>query len=61
MSKLSPATCLTIHAANVAALSAAFAPLFDNDPVTMGVNGFILGLVTGLPFYVAAMIHRSRR
>lgn len=56
-----PPEALVVHASNVAALSAAFAPLFDNDPATMGANGFILGFVTGLPVCVYAMVHRHRK
>lgn len=56
-----PAECLAIHAANVAAMSAAFAPLFHNDPATEGAYGFIFGFITGLPFYVGATIRRFRR
>jgi hypothetical protein len=56
-----PPELLAIHASVLAAETAAFAPLFGNDPATEGAYGFIVGFVTGLPFCIAAMIRKARR
>jgi hypothetical protein len=52
---------LVIHMSFQASLCSAFAPLFGNDPFTEGVLGLWVGFLTGLPFYLAATIRRSRR
>jgi hypothetical protein len=58
-----PTELYAIHAGMVAMWSAAFAPLFGNDPSGMGLRGFVVGLATGLPAYVylLAQSHRTAR
>lgn len=56
----SPYMLLVIHICFQASLCSAFAPLFGNHPFTEGVLGLWVGFLTGLPFYVAAMIRRTK-
>jgi hypothetical protein len=57
----SPYMLFLIHMSTLAALCSAFASLFGNDPFPEGVLGLWVGFLTGLPFYVATTIRRSRR
>jgi hypothetical protein len=56
-----PYMLLVIHMCSLASLFSAYAPLFGNDPFTEGVLGLWVGFLTGLPFYIAAIMRRSRR
>jgi hypothetical protein len=59
-----PFELVFLNASIIAAESAAFAPLFGNDPNTMGATGFAWGLLIGLPFYgahVGVRVYRRRR
>jgi lauroyl/myristoyl acyltransferase len=56
-----PFQCVVIHACNVAVFSAAFAPLFGNNPATEALFGFDLGLLTGIPVYAVFVFRRVRR
>lgn len=52
---------LALHACIQASLCAALAPLFGNNPAVMAAQGMFVGVVTGLPAYVYAVIRRGRR
>jgi hypothetical protein len=61
MRRTTPAEWLAIWASNQAAITSAIAPLFGNNPAEMGAIGFSIGLVTGLPVYLVAVVTRIRR
>ena len=56
-----PIEWLVIHSSLMAALSAVWAPVFGNNPAEMGLQGFLAGLLTGLPVYVWATMRRQRQ
>ena len=51
---------IVCHASVVAAASAAFAPLYGNDPTKLGFIGFGIGLMTGLAVVAATYVVHGR-
>ncbi len=53
MSRFRPPEVLAFYASSLAAVTAALAPLYGQDPARMGAIGFSLGMLIGLPWCVA--------